>query len=81
MLDKIDTIEMNINNSRVMQLAQQGRDKNITFTTYDLDSGIVDCEKDITACDFVMLMNYYRYVKDNNIQCDFINPKGEVITE
>ena len=30
----------------------------------------------ISAGDMVMLINYYRYIKDNNIQCDFINPNG-----
>lgn len=31
----------------------------------------------ITAGDFVMLLNMYRYIKDNDIQNDFINPYGK----
>jgi len=33
--------------------------------------------KHITEADFVMLLNYYNYVKSNDIQCDFINDKGK----
>ena len=33
--------------------------------------------KHITEADFVMLLNYYQYVKSNDIQCDFINDKGK----
>ena len=31
----------------------------------------------ISAGDFVMLINYYKYVKDNDIQNDFINYHGK----
>jgi len=58
-------IEMEINNGRTMQLAQQGRDKNITLTTYNTESGLVDFEKEITPGDMVMLINYYRFQKEN----------------
>ena len=27
--------------------------------------------------DVIMLLNYYRYMKDNDYQCDFINPHGK----
>lgn len=42
----------------------------------------VDCDNKIHRRDYisegdmVMLMNYYRYVKDNDIQDDFINSDG-----
>lgn len=61
----INMIEMEINNGRTMQLAQQGRDKNITLTTYNTESGLVDFEKEITPGDMVMLINYYRFQKEN----------------
>ena len=38
----INRIEMEINNGRTMQLAQQGRDKNITLTTYNTNSALID---------------------------------------
>lgn len=33
--------------------------------------------EEISAGDFVMLINLYRYIKDNDIQNDFINPYGK----
>ena len=33
--------------------------------------------EEISAGDFVMLINLYRYIKDNDIQNDFINPHGK----
>lgn len=33
--------------------------------------------EEISAGDFVMLINWYRYIKDNDIQNDFINPYGK----
>lgn len=74
----INRIEMEVNNGRIIQLAQQQIDGNITLTTYNKKSALVDHEQNISASDMVMLINYYRYIKDNNIQCDFINPNGEL---
>jgi hypothetical protein len=56
---------MEINNGRTMQLAQQGRDKNITLTTYNTNSALIDFETEITPGDMVMLINYYRHQKEN----------------
>lgn len=63
----INTIEMEVNNGRTMQLAQQGKDNPITLTTFDTKSGLVDCESDIFPEDMVMLINYYRHQKDNGL--------------
>jgi hypothetical protein len=62
----INLIEMAINNGRTMQLAQQGKEENITLTTYNDKSGLVDFETQITPGDMVMLINYYRYQKDKS---------------
>lgn len=70
----MNKIEMKINNNRTMQLTQQSYDSNITLTTYDNKSSLVDGEGIISPEDMTMLINYYRYVKSNNIQCAFINP-------
>ena len=32
---------------------------------------------DIPAADMVMLVNYYKYIKDNDIKNDFVNPSGK----
>ena len=61
----INMIEMEVNNGRTMQLAQQGKDENILLTTYNTASGLVDFETEIPAGDMVMLMNYYRFQKEN----------------
>ena len=61
----INLIEMEINNGRTMQLAQQGKEKNITLTTYNTNSGEVDFEAEITPRYMVMLINYYRYQKEH----------------
>jgi hypothetical protein len=61
--------EIEINNGYTMQIDYDKEREIIRVIT----DGRVD---GISEGDFVMLMNYYRCVKDNNIQCDFINPHG-----
>jgi hypothetical protein len=63
-------IELNVNNGDVMRITQNEQ------------YGKINCECDdisfnISAGDMVMLINYYRYVKDNNIKCKFINYNGD----
>ena len=53
----INFINMKINNGRMMQFAQQGVDKSITLTTYNIKSGLVDSEENISAGDMVTLIN------------------------
>lgn len=66
-------IKIEINNGRIMEVGQT--EELIKIVTREGDN--VDRVDGISEGDFVMLMNYYRYVKDNNIQCDFINPNGQ----
>ncbi|MNW61400.1 hypothetical protein D3C74_394540 [compost metagenome] len=70
----VNKIEFEINNNRTMQLAQQSYDGSITLSTFNKTTSETDHEEVITAGDMVMLINYYRHVKSNNIQCDFVNP-------
>jgi len=63
----IHKIEMEINNGRTMQLAQQAYDGTIAFTTYNTQSGLVDHEEDISPGDMVMLLNYYRHQKEKGL--------------
>ena len=57
---------------------------NVEQTTTDADvkvrtgiNNIVEHIEEISAGDFVMLINWYKYIKDNDIQNDFINPYGK----
>jgi len=61
----VNMIEMKINNERTMQLTQWEKDENITLTTYNDKSGLVDYDIEITPGDMVMLINYYRFQKEN----------------
>lgn len=64
-----------VNNDREMVISQPCQYGDVEVWT---GKGMqTDNIYDIPAGDFVMLLNYYRYVKDNNIQNDFINPDGK----
>lgn len=55
----------NVNNNGVLKVSQNCPDSKVEVTTPS------------SAGDFVMLLNYYRYIKDNDIQNDFINYHGK----
>lgn len=67
-------ITIPINNGREMEISQDKARELIVIETKE--NGLTDMRYGISEGDFVMLMNYYRYIKDNDIQCDFINPYG-----
>jgi len=73
-------LEIDINNKRTMQVHQDKLYRKIQVLTgkNSIINGIIDIDDNfnISEGDFVMLINYYRYIKDNNIKCDFINPYG-----
>lgn len=69
--DFIQKLTYDINNGGKMELIQRGHDGTVLIS----DNAASKTEY-IPAGDMVMLINYYRYIKDNNIQCDFINPNG-----
>ena len=57
---------------------------NVEQTTTDADvkvrtgtNNIVEHIEEISAGDFVMLINWYKHIKGNDIQNDFINPYGK----
>lgn len=68
-----------VNNNGTMEVKQDKPDSSVTIHTYHNFNDFNSTKNDytISASDMVMLFNYYRYVKDNNIQCDFINPNGK----
>lgn len=76
-----NTISFDVNNQRKMKLIQRQHD-GVTLIMVENAGGGSECnipdnEAFISAGDFVMLVNYYRFVKRHDIQNDFINPTGK----
>lgn len=72
-------IEIEVNNKEKMILVQTESDKEregIGLETRN-SSGKLERRDLIYEGDFVMLMNYYKYVKDNDIKDEFININGK----
>lgn len=69
-------IVFKVNNKQKLIVKQYKTDECVHTYTRDTN-GNKENELMISNGDFVMLLNYYKYVKDNNIQCDFINPNGK----
>lgn len=71
-------ISFDINNNRKIQLIQRKHDGTILCTTEDHAPIDDNANTDfIPAGDMVMLINFYRYIKSNDIRHDFINPNGK----
>ena len=71
-------IDIEVNNNRIIRITQTESDKvrnGIGLKTLD-EKGNVDRNDLISEGDFVMLMNYYSFVKDNDIYDEFINING-----
>ena len=62
-----------VNNGGTLELIQRGHDGTVLTTGTDS----VSKTEFIPNGDMVMLINFYRYIKDNDIQNDFINPNGK----
>ncbi len=74
----MNKIDVEINNGRTMRLTQTDTDKErcgIGLETLDSNGKVVE-RLLIDEGDFVMLINYYRYIKDYDIKDDFINRDG-----
>ena len=71
-----NTIALKVNNGGLMNIIQDGLDGDICVKILEKNNGY-NKVADIPAGDMVMLINYYRYIKDNGIQCDFINYNGK----
>ena len=68
----IQKLTYDINNGGTMELIQRGHDGTVLIS----DNSTSKTEY-IPAGDMVMLINLYRYIKDNDIQNDFINYNGK----
>lgn len=67
-------IEIEVNNGQTLFLTQVSKDGDTILNRWDGDK--MEYDRTIPAGDMVMLLNLYRYVKDNDIYDSFINPKG-----
>lgn len=67
-------LSFKVNNGGTLSLIQKDSDRavSVEVSRTGLSSKIVS----IPPNDFVMLLNYYKYVKENDIQNDFINYCG-----
>lgn len=77
--DNTPSIDIEINNNGIMKVEQTDSDKargGVALMTID-EKGNVARRDLINEGDFVMLMNYYMYVKDYDIKDDFINVDGK----
>lgn len=77
-LEGMEKIEIEINNNGILRLSQTEADKaryGIGLESIN-DKGEVYRRDLIDEGDFVMLMNYYRFIKDHDIKDDFINRDG-----
>jgi len=72
-------IELNVNNGGTLFIDQTSADGDTILSRYDGER--MTYEYTIPAGDMVMLLNFYRYVKDNDIQNDFINPHWSAIEQ
>lgn len=70
--DFIQKLTYDINNGGKLELIQRGNDGSVLIS----DDSISKIEF-IPPEDMVMLINLYRYIKENDIQNDFINPYGK----
>lgn len=72
--DFIQKLTYDVNNNGTLELIQRGH--NGTVMIAGTNSHLSKTQY-IPNCDMVMLINFYCYVKDNDIQNDFINPNGK----
>lgn len=76
-----NVIGFDVNNGEKMELIQREHDGSCLIVIKD-EKGkdkclLSDKEAFIPNGDMVMLLNYYVWVKGNDIQNDFINPDGK----
>lgn len=75
--DFIQTLSYNVNNGGTLELIQRGHDGTVLVCDSNASEETDKESNYIPAGDMVMLINLYRYIKDYDIQNDFINPNGK----
>lgn len=69
----IQKLTYDVDNGKTLELIQRGHDGTVLIAGEDYESKT----EFIPNGDMVMLINLYRYIKDNDIRNDFINPNGK----
>ena len=69
-------ISFDINNKQEILLTQTQHDESVNIYTIN-SKGNQTNEYEISNGDFVMLLEYYKRVKEKNIKCIYINPNGK----
>lgn len=73
-----NALKLSVNNGRFIKITQTESDKvrnGVGLKTID-QNGNVERNDLIDKKDFVMLINYYKFIKDNDIYDEFINQNG-----
>lgn len=68
----MEKIGFKTNNGSQVNLSQEHYDSNIYLTDENNEN-----IGSISAGDMIMLLNMYKYIKDNDIENSFINPYGK----
>lgn len=71
-----NTLSFKVNNNGIMNMIQQTIDGKVIVKRLEKDKSYKTITT-IPAGDMVMLVNLYKYIKENDIQNDFINPNGK----
>lgn len=73
-----NTLSFKVNNNGIMNMIQHEIDGKVIVKRLEKDKSYKTITT-IPAGDMVMLINMYKYIKENNIQNAFINPNGKII--
>lgn len=73
-----NTLSFKTNNNGLLNMIQHEVDGNIIVKRLEKNNGYKQIAE-IPAGDMVMLVNMYKYVKENDILNAFINPNGKNI--
>lgn len=73
----MNKLEFLVNNNSILNMIQNEADGMVCIKCFDCGTKKNEHLIDIPAGDMVMLLNLYKYVKENDVQNDFINPYGK----
>ena len=73
-----NTLSFKTNNNGILNMIQHEIDGKVIVKRLEKDKDYKTITS-IPAGDMVMLINMYKYIKENNIQNAFINPNGKII--
>lgn len=72
-----NTLSFKTNNNGILNMIQHELDGKVIVKRLEKNNGYKQIVE-IPAGDMVMLINMYKYIKENNIQNAFINPDGKI---